>query len=160
MYLRLYRPEDLESLTRLFFETIHTVNAGDYTPEQLWAWAPGAVDAARWDHTLREHHSLVALDGDLIIGFGDMDIWIGFLSTGISSPAGPPPRSATHWNAMPRPPASLILPPTPPSPPGPSSLTGAIGPSGNSRWYGVLSCSPILSWKSRSPDRQCGTTGA
>ena len=47
MYLRLYRPEDLESLTRLFFETIHTVNAGDYTPEQLWAWAPGAVDAAR-----------------------------------------------------------------------------------------------------------------
>ena len=73
MYLRLYRPEDLESLTRLFFETIHTVNAGDYTPEQLWAWAPGAVDAARWDHTLREHHSLVALDGDLIIGFGDMD---------------------------------------------------------------------------------------
>ena len=31
MYLRLYRPEDLESLTRLFFETIHTVNAGDYT---------------------------------------------------------------------------------------------------------------------------------
>ena len=111
MYLRLYRPEDLESLTRLFFETIHTVNAGDYTPEQLWAWAPGAVDAAR-------------------------------------------------WNAMPRPPASLILPPTPPSPPGPSSLTVAIGPSGNSRWYGVLSCSPILSWKSRSPDRQCGTTGA
>ena len=63
MYLRLYRPEDLESLTRLFFETIHTVNAGDYTPEQLWAWAPGAVDAARWDHTLREHHSLVDLDG-------------------------------------------------------------------------------------------------
>ena len=51
MYLRLYRPEDLESLTRLFFETIHTVNAGDYTPEQLWAWAPGAVDAARWDTT-------------------------------------------------------------------------------------------------------------
>ena len=33
--LRRYRPEDCPLLGQLFYDTVHTVNAVDYTPEQL-----------------------------------------------------------------------------------------------------------------------------
>ena len=44
MILRPYRPSDLRELAELFYDTVHTVNAGDYTAEQLDAWADGAPD--------------------------------------------------------------------------------------------------------------------
>lgn len=43
MYLRRYRPEDCPSMAALFFDTVHTVNARDYTPAQLDAWADGTL---------------------------------------------------------------------------------------------------------------------
>ena len=46
MYLRRYRPEDCPSMAALFFDTVHTVNARDYTPAQLDAWADGTPDLA------------------------------------------------------------------------------------------------------------------
>lgn len=70
--LRGYRPADLDALGQLFYETVHTVNAVDYTPEQLDAWAPGAIDRARWDRTLTEHFTRIAQIGDQIVGFGDL----------------------------------------------------------------------------------------
>ena len=36
-----YRPEDCAELTRLFYDTVHTVNSKDYIPDQLDAWADG-----------------------------------------------------------------------------------------------------------------------
>ncbi len=33
--LRDYRSGDLDGLERLFYDTVHTVNAADYSPEQL-----------------------------------------------------------------------------------------------------------------------------
>ena len=73
MLLRPYTPADLEELLTLFYETVHTVNARDYTPPQLDAWAPREVDRARWDSTLQAHTSLVAVEAGQIIGFGDID---------------------------------------------------------------------------------------
>ncbi len=71
--LRPYNSEDLPAILNLFYNTVHTVNARHYTPEQLSAWADGRPDALVWDTSLRAHHSLVAwLDG-IIVGFGDMD---------------------------------------------------------------------------------------
>ncbi len=49
------------------------MNAKDYTKEQLDAWATGTVDLEKWNQSLEEHFSLVALDGEKIIGFGDID---------------------------------------------------------------------------------------
>lgn len=46
MELREYRPEDCEAITRLFYDTVHTVNQRDYTPAQLDAWADGRPDLA------------------------------------------------------------------------------------------------------------------
>lgn len=74
MWIRRYEPEDLGQITALFYDTVHAVNAYDYAPEQLDAWADGAPDLDRWNGSLLAHHSLVAVeDGGLIVGFGDID---------------------------------------------------------------------------------------
>lgn len=73
MVLRPYAPSDCQALAELFHHTVHTVNAGDYTPEQLDAWSPGAVDLEGWNRSFLERHTLVAEEGGRIVGFGDMD---------------------------------------------------------------------------------------
>ena len=73
MELRLYRSEDCPALARLFHDTVHTVNARDYTPAQRDAWADGQVDLAAWDASFRAHHTLVAEEAGEILGFADMD---------------------------------------------------------------------------------------
>jgi len=72
MLIRKYRSWDCGELAELFFNTVHTVNAKDYTKEQLDAWAAGQVDLEKWDRSLREHYSVVAVDGETIVGFGDI----------------------------------------------------------------------------------------
>ena len=79
MIIRAYRPEDCPRLAALFHDTIHTVNAADYTPEQLDAWASGAVDLEAWDRSFQEHDTLVAVEDGEILGFGDLDRKTGYL---------------------------------------------------------------------------------
>jgi len=72
MKIREYRSEDCTVITRLFYHTVHTVNCRDYTPAQLDAWADGRPDLEAWDRSLQKHFSLVALEGEQIVGFGDL----------------------------------------------------------------------------------------
>lgn len=72
MLLRPYRSEDCPSLAELFYQTVHTVNARDYSPPQLDAWADGHPDLAAWDRSLSRHHTLVAVLDGRIVGFADM----------------------------------------------------------------------------------------
>ena len=72
MYIRRYRPPDCGALADLFRETVHSVNARDYSPEQLAAWAPGTADLDAWDRSFREHCTLVAVEDGVIVGFGDL----------------------------------------------------------------------------------------
>lgn len=72
MYIRPYRSEDCPELASLFYNTVHTVCARDYTPEQLDAWATGYVDYPEWDQSFLEHDTLVAVQNGCILGFGDM----------------------------------------------------------------------------------------
>lgn len=72
MLLRPYRSEDCPSLAELFYQTVHTVNARDYSPPQLDAWADGYPDLAAWDRSLSRHHTLVAVLDGRILGFADM----------------------------------------------------------------------------------------
>ena len=57
----------------LFYHTVHTVNAGDYSEKQLDAWAPRNPDEKQWDRSLREHDTVVAEENHEIVGFGDID---------------------------------------------------------------------------------------
>lgn len=71
--IREYRPSDCEELTKLFYNTVHTVNAKDYTKEQLDAWATGRVDSEKWNRSFLEHCSAIAVHDGRIVGFGDID---------------------------------------------------------------------------------------
>ncbi len=73
MIIRNYRPEDCRELAELFYHTVHTVNAKDYTAEQLHAWASGDIDIEKWNLSFLAHYSLVAVEGGCIAGFGDID---------------------------------------------------------------------------------------
>ena len=73
MQLREYIPSDCAQLAELFYQTVHSVNAKDYTQEQLDAWATGEVDLQAWDASFRTHKTIVATESGKIVGFGDMD---------------------------------------------------------------------------------------
>ena len=73
MKLRRYAEADCRSLAQLFYDTVHTVNARDYDQEQLDAWATGEVDLESWNRSFLVHHTVVAEQDGIIVGFGDMD---------------------------------------------------------------------------------------
>lgn len=73
MILRKYKPSDCPEMAELFYNTVHTVNAKDYTKEQLDAWASGTVDLDAWNRSFQEHETVVAIENGKIAGFGDMD---------------------------------------------------------------------------------------
>ncbi|MGI6081218.1 MAG: GNAT family N-acetyltransferase [Candidatus Avilachnospira sp.] len=73
MLIREYRMSDCKEITELFYNTVHTVNARDYTKEQLDVWATGNEDLEKWNSSLKEHYSIVAVENDVIVGFGDID---------------------------------------------------------------------------------------
>lgn len=73
MEIRRYRSEDCREMAELFYRTVHLVNAKDYFKEQLDVWATGNVDLDAWDRSFREHFSVIAVENEQIVGFGDMD---------------------------------------------------------------------------------------
>ena len=70
---RKYTPEDCGTLADLFYNTVHSVNAEDYTEEQLAVWATGRVDLNQWNESFLAHYTLVAVLHEEIVGFGDID---------------------------------------------------------------------------------------
>lgn len=73
MYIRKYKQEDCVDLSKLFYETVHTVNSKDYTEEQLCVWATGKIDLKKWNQSFLEHCTYVAVEKEMIVGFADMD---------------------------------------------------------------------------------------
>ena len=80
MEIRTYRQEDIKDIAELFYNTVHTVNAADYTEKQLDAWADGNIDLSAWNRSFQEHMTLVAVmpsdkanGTQQIVGFADMD---------------------------------------------------------------------------------------
>ena len=73
MILRKYAKTDCAELAELFYDTVHTVNAKDYTREQLDAWATGEINLEEWDESFQAHLTVVAEMDGKIVGFGDMD---------------------------------------------------------------------------------------
>ena len=140
MKLRRYRVSDCSELTRLFYDTVHSVCARDYTPEQLDAWADGHPDLETWDRSLRAHDTLVVEEGGRILGFGDMtaDGYLDRLFVHREAQGrGIPPPCAPRGSAA----APLqSLRSTRHGPHGPSSRAGGIRWCGSSRWSAEGSC--------------------
>ena len=73
MRIRPCREVDLPALLDVFYRTVHTACAGDYTPAQLSAWAPETPDTARWAEKLRQETFLAAEGGGALLGFGALE---------------------------------------------------------------------------------------
>lgn len=73
MRIRPCREADLPALLDVFYCTVHTACAGDYTPAQLSAWAPETPDTARWAEKLRQETFLAAEGGGALLGFGALE---------------------------------------------------------------------------------------
>ncbi len=73
MIIRQYTPKDCEDLVKLFYHTVHTINAKDYSQEQLNVWATDKIDLEVWNKSLSEHYTVVAVENNIIVGFGDID---------------------------------------------------------------------------------------
>jgi len=70
--IRNFRAGDIDAVVHLFRDTIHTINAKDYTKEQLDAWAPEVIDNACWCEKLLKHYTVVAEKDGIICGLGDI----------------------------------------------------------------------------------------
>lgn len=62
--------DDLAAAVKLFFDTVHVVNARDYAPEQIDAWAPR--DDRRFAQMVRK------LAGQTTVGVKECGILVGF----------------------------------------------------------------------------------
>ena len=61
-------------LARLFRGAFfHRRSSSKYTKELLDAWATGRVDLEKWTQSFLEHYSIVAVEDEVIVGFGDID---------------------------------------------------------------------------------------
>lgn len=70
-----FEPLQAEEIVALFYGTVHSVNAADYMPEQLAAWAPEALrqeKVAQWRVSLAQNKTFVAWKDGNIAGFADL----------------------------------------------------------------------------------------
>lgn len=68
--IRPYESADFPIIKQLFYDTVHAINAHDYSPEQLNAWAPKDDPRERMKLSLEENVSLIAEIDKKIVGFG------------------------------------------------------------------------------------------
>jgi putative acetyltransferase len=67
-----YESDYLIDLFDLFWETVHSVNAEDYTNEQLETWAPEQTDTEKWKNRIENNFVVIAKMGNKIVGFSEL----------------------------------------------------------------------------------------
>ncbi|MFJ7934556.1 GNAT family N-acetyltransferase [Sporosarcina sp. NPDC096371] len=75
MIITRFNTTDTEEILHLFYDTVHTINAKDYSKEQLDAWVHSAdLDSKieSWSESLSKNSTFVAKINDKIVGFGDL----------------------------------------------------------------------------------------
>lgn len=73
MKIRKYLDSDFENISQLFYNTVHIVNAKDYTAEQLTAWTDNSRNLVSRRADLLKQYTLVAETDGEIAGFGSID---------------------------------------------------------------------------------------
>lgn len=80
IFIRRLKDSDVAQIEVLLHETVHAINAQDYSQEQLDAWAPTLSEAERHERVQRLHVSLVrndccVADSDgIVVGFADISV--------------------------------------------------------------------------------------
>ena len=73
MIIRQYKDEDFELVSELFYGTVHSVNAKDYTAEQLAAWTGSSYALRTRRKDLSAQRTLIAETNGAVVGFGSID---------------------------------------------------------------------------------------
>ena len=74
MTIRLARAEDVPQIVAVFYNTVHRVNLGEYTQEQVDAWVPVMPDVDDWrKNKLPTRTTIVAEMEGRIAGFGELE---------------------------------------------------------------------------------------
>jgi putative acetyltransferase len=71
--LRPYRLGDAPALLELFRDTIRRVNARDYNPDQIRAWASDDIDPVRWAERFAGRFVAVAERDGSLAGFAELE---------------------------------------------------------------------------------------
>lgn len=71
--VRRWRRSDASGLLKLFRDTVRRVNAADYTPEQIGAWASEAITPEEWEARFAGRFTLVAEAEGEPIGFAELE---------------------------------------------------------------------------------------
>ncbi len=71
MKIRQATPADLPQITRLFYETIQTINARDYPQDQIDDWSSWHTDP-RWSEKIASQYFIVAIHNEKIVGFASL----------------------------------------------------------------------------------------
>lgn len=82
-YIREFKVGDELEIYQLFYDTVQHVNTRDYTEEQVNNWAPEKPDMSKWQKTLNDNYTFVAIskENKTIIGFADLEK-TGYLNRG------------------------------------------------------------------------------
>lgn len=72
MRIRRVARGDVPQIARLYYETVHRVNARDYGPEQIRAWAPQVSPDAWWQRRFQRYRVLVAEECGAVVGFVEL----------------------------------------------------------------------------------------
>jgi len=73
VYIRRYHPSEAAALWTLFYKTVHTINAQDYSAEQLAVWASVNRDMVNWSERLKNKNPFVAMVDHSIVGFAELE---------------------------------------------------------------------------------------
>ena len=73
MTFRTYKPDDAPALLTLFRDTIRRVNARDYTPDQIRAWASDDIDPQVWASWFGGRFVSVAEEAGRPVGFAELE---------------------------------------------------------------------------------------
>jgi len=71
--IRDYDAGDAPGITRLFYETIRSVNRADYSEEQVEAIAPSVPDPQEWHARMAGRRTLVAEEAGEVVGFAELE---------------------------------------------------------------------------------------
>lgn len=63
---------DIPQISRLYYETVHRVNAQDYTAEQIRAWAPRVYPNTFWQQRFRRYSVFVVEEEGVVVGFAEL----------------------------------------------------------------------------------------
>jgi putative acetyltransferase len=72
MKIRQAESSDIVDITRLFYETIQTINSKDYSQEEIDDWSSWHSDYDKWNAKIIEQYFIVATFDRKIVGFASL----------------------------------------------------------------------------------------